>query len=297
MLDKKTAPRLGRGLDALLGIPTDGAQEIHHATPDGASTRVPIHTIQLNPYQPRKNFDEEELQQLAESIRQHGVLSPILVRRIEGGYQLISGERRLRAAQLVGLAEIPVHIRDMDEQQVLEAALVENIQRTDLNPIEKALGFREYLDKFRMTQEQLAQRIGVDRTTITNLLGLLNLPAEVQDHVRTGALSLGHAKILKGLSNPNQQIALAKQVIASSLSVHALEALLKEQKPERPASKNKSVMTEPERTAHVDALENELRQRLAVRVSIKLKGKDKGQIILPFENNDDFERLLERLRH
>lgn len=295
MLEKKSPPRLGRGLDALLGIPTEGAAEIHHATPDSA-TRVPVDAIQLNPHQPRKTFDDDELLQLAESIRQHGILNPLLVRRFEGGYQLIAGERRLRAARLVGLHDVPVHIRDMDEQEVLEAALVENIQRSDLNPIEKALGFRDYLDKFRMTHEHLAQRIGVDRTTITNLLGLLNLPAEVQDHVRTGALSLGHAKVLKGLSDPGQQIALAKQVIANSLSVHALEALLKQQKQERAAGRSREIEPEPDRTAHVDAIEDELRQKLAVRVAIKLKAKDKGQVILQFDSNDDFERILEVLR-
>ncbi len=295
MLEKKNPPRLGRGLDALLGIPTDGASEIHHATPE-SSSRIAVDAIQLNPYQPRKTFDDDELMQLAESIRQHGILNPLLVRRIDGGYQLIAGERRLRAARLAGLGEVPVHVCDMDEQQVLEAALVENIQRTDLNPIEKALGFRDYLDKFHMTHEQLAQRIGVDRTTITNLLGLLNLPPEVQDHVRTGALSLGHAKVLKGLSDSAQQIALAKQAIANSLSVHALEALLKQQKEERRSGRGKGADSEPDRTAHVDAIENELRQKLALRVSIKLKAKDKGQIILQFDSNDDFERILETLR-
>jgi ParB family chromosome partitioning protein len=184
----------------------------------------------------------------------------------------------------------------MDEQQVLEAALVENIQRTDLNPIEKALGFRDYLERFQLTHEHLAQRIGVDRTTITNLLGLLHLPAEVQDFVRTGALSLGHAKLLKSLTDPKQQVALAKQTIAANLSVHALDALLKEQKPEKAAGKSRSSPNEPLRTAHVDAIENELRQKLAVRVAIKLKSKDKGQIVLQFDGNDDFERLLEVLR-
>jgi ParB family chromosome partitioning protein len=296
MMEKKATSRLGRGLDSLLSLPHDGSSEMHHATPDGLAQRVPLHEIELNPYQPRKTFDEDELNQLAESIRQHGVLNPILVRPLDGKYQLIAGERRLRAAQRAGLTEIPVHIRSMDEQQVLEAALVENIQRTDLNPIEKALGFRDYLERFQLTHEHLAQRIGVDRTTITNLLGLLHLPAEVQDFVRTGALSLGHAKLLKSLTDPKQQVALAKQTIAANLSVHALDALLKEQKPEKAAGKSRSSPNEPLRTAHVDAIENELRQKLAVRVAIKLKSKDKGQIVLQFDGNDDFERLLEVLR-
>jgi ParB family chromosome partitioning protein len=294
-MEKKAQPRLGRGLDALFGTPGNGNSEKHHTTPDAPATKVAVASIQLNPYQPRKTFDEDELLTLAESIRIHGVLTPILVRPVAGGHQLIAGERRLRAAQLVGLTEIPAHVREMDEQQVLEAALVENIQRSDLNPIEKASGFKEYLDRFQMTHEHLAGRIGVDRTTITNLLGLLNLPPEVQEHVRTGALTLGHAKVLKGLSDAMQQIALSKEVIARSLSVHALEAQIKEQKEERAVEAKEKPVT-PSRTKHVAAIENELRQKLAVRVAIKLRAKDKGQIILQFDSNDDFERVIEILR-
>lgn len=294
-MDKKVQPRLGRGLDALFGSPGNGSNEKHHATPESPATKVAVASIQLNPYQPRKTFDEDELLQLAESIRIHGVLTPILVRPVPNGYQLIAGERRLRAAQLVGLTEIPANVREMDEQQVLEAALVENIQRTDLNPIEKAAGFKDYLDKFNMTHEHLAGRIGVDRTSITNLLGLLNLPPEVQEFVRTGAISTGHAKVLKGLSDSAQQIALSKEVIAKSLSVHALEAQIKEQK-EAKAAEAKGKPAPVGRTKHVAAIENELRQKLALRVAIKLKAKDKGQIVLTFDSNDDFERVLEVLR-
>jgi len=294
-MEKKSPARLGRGIDALFSNGAGGG-EPHHATPNGEGTRhVPIAAIQLNPHQPRKNFDEEELLALEDSIRAHGILVPILVRPLGDGYQLVAGERRLRAAQAAGLTDIPVHIRDMDEQQLLEAALVENIQRTDLNPIEKAAGFKEYLDKFQMTHEHLAGRIGVDRTTITNLLGLLNLPVEVQEFVRTGAISLGHAKVLKGLSDAAQQHALAREVIAKSLSVHGLEALLKQQKEEK-ATGVKEKPAEPGRTNHVQSIEDELRQRLAIRVAIKLKSKDKGQIVLQFDSNDDFERVLAVLR-
>lgn len=302
-MDKKLQPRLGRGLDSLFGGTALAEPSNGHANGDGAAltaappiTRVAVSSIQLNPYQPRKNFDEDEQEQLVESIRAHGILTPLLVRPLGDGFQLIAGERRLRAAQLAGLTEVPVHVREMDEQQVLEAALVENIQRADLNPIEKAAGFREYLDRFQMTHEHLASRIGVDRTTITNLLGLLNLPPEVQEFVRTGALSLGHAKVLKGITDPEQQIALAKQVIANSLSVHALEALSKQQKEEKAAAEAKEKAPEPGRTNHVQSIEDELRQRLAIRVAIKLKSKDKGQIVLQFDSNDDFERVLEILR-
>src|SRR5262249_47867396 len=234
------------------------------------STVVPIARIQLNPYQPRKTFADDELEQLAESIRTHGVLTPVLVRPLGDDFQLIDGERRLRAAQKVGLIEIPVHVRALTDQQVLEAALVENIQRADLNPIEKAQGFKEYLDKFQMTQEQLAGRLGLDRTTISNLLGLLNLVPEVQEFVRLGQLTLGHAKVLKAIAEPERQVSLAKDVIAKNLSVHALEQLSREQREDATEKTAKEKPAVP-KTNHVQSIEDELRQRFATRVAIKLK--------------------------
>jgi ParB family transcriptional regulator, chromosome partitioning protein len=294
-MEKKAPPRLGRGLESLVNGPhfaADKERSPHH----GPALRVPVGRIALNPYQPRKTFDEDELRALCDSIKIHGVLTPILVRPVGDKFQLVAGERRLRAAQQAGLTEIPAHVREMGEQQLLEAALVENIHRSDLNAIEKAHGFKDYLDKFQMTQEQLAARIGVDRTSISNLLGLLNLPAEVQDFVRSGALSLGHAKVLKGLSDARQQIRLSKEVIAKSLSVHALELLLKEHRDQKPDPTPAEKSLEAPKTAHVQSIEDELRQKLAVRVVIKISDKDKGQITLQFDSNDDFERLLEVLR-
>lgn len=285
-------PRLGRGLDALIGGVVDAIPPV-----TGPTAVVSISRIKNNPFQPRKAFDSEELAQLASSIREHGVLQPIVVRASGDGYQLIAGERRLRAAHNAGLAEIPVRIVEFDDQQVLEAALVENIQRSDLNAIEKAIGFKDYLDRFGMKQEQLAERLGIDRTTISNLLGLLNLPSEVQDFVRLGQLTLGHAKVLKGLHDPERVVALAKETIAKNHSVHALEQLTKLQKTEAAAAAGDVPAKEViEKTAHVLAIEDELRQRLATRVQIRLKGKDKGQIVLGFETTDDFERIVETFR-
>ena len=281
--------RLGRGLDALLGSVEEA--------PVGPVNRISVTAIQENPFQPRKLFDPEELAKLRDSIKEYGVLQPVVVRDTPAGYQLIAGERRLRAARDLGLAEIPVQVVDFTDQQVNEAALVENIQRSDLNPIEKASGFKDYLERFSITQEQLAERLGIDRTSISNLLGLLNLPAEVQDWVRTGQLSLGHAKVLKGVQGADRQTGLAKEVIARSLSVHALEGLVKQQKAEA-AGLPGPVVEKPvvERTAHVQALEDELRQKLACRVAIKLKAKEKGQITIQFDSNDDFERIVEVMR-
>jgi len=292
-MDVLTRPRLGRGLEALLG---DSSQVAKGAT----ALMVPIERIARNPYQPRKQFDEEQLQALSESIRTHGVLQPLLVREQGEGYQLIAGERRLRAAQAAGLREVPVHIVRLDDQQLFEAALVENLHRSDLNPLEKAHSFKDYLERFGLTQEQLAARLSLDRTTISNLLGLLHLPAEVQEAIRLGQISLGHAKVLKGIPDPQRQISLCKEVIMKNLSVHALELLVRQQRSEGMIStspaEGRSTSSPPEKTPHVQAIEDELRQRLAVKIEIRVKAKDKGQIILAFNSHDDFERLLEVLR-
>lgn len=280
----KDKPRLGRGLDALIG----GS----NGEPTTEQASVAVDRIQQNPFQPRKAFDAEELSQLSQSIRTHGILQPLVVRAVGDHYQLVAGERRLRAAQAAGVAEVPVRIVDFNDQQVLEAALVENIQRSDLNPIEKAHGFKDYLDRFHMTHEQLAARLGLDRTTITNLVGLLDLPTEVQEAVRVGQISGAHAKLLKGLPGRERQIAMCKEIIAKGLSVRAAEALIK-QKPEPRAEPAHAA---PEKSPHVQGIEDELRQKLAVRVDIRLRDKDRGQIVLAFESNDDFERVLEALR-
>jgi ParB family transcriptional regulator, chromosome partitioning protein len=280
--------RLGRGLDALLG-PTDQETII----PTGEMSQVAIERIQQNPYQPRKAFDTDELTALGESIRRHGILQPLVVRPVGDQYQLVAGERRLRAAQAAGFKEVPVRVVDFNDQQILEAALVENIQRADLNPIEKAQGFKDYLERFGMTQEQLARRLGLDRSTISNLVNLLDLAPEVQEVVRLGQISLGHAKVLKGLTDHDRQLALCQEIIARGHSVRATEALIKTQKPE-PAGTNHRAA--PEKTRHVQAIEDELRQKLATRVEIRLRDKDRGQLILGFDSNDDFERLLEVLR-
>lgn len=292
--------RLGRGLDALLGNHEAGTTVAVSAPHPQAS--VALDQIQQNPYQPRKAFDDDELASLSDSIRTHGVLQPLVVRRVGEQFQLIAGERRLRAAQAVGMTEVPVHIVDFNDQQVLEAALVENIQRSDLNPIEKAQGFREYVDRFHMTQEQLAQRLGLDRTTISNLVNLLDLAPDVQEAVRLLQISLGHAKVLKGVTDRTRQVSLCKEVIARGHSVRALEALVKGQNPYAVngasgsgSGGGGSTRSAVEKTAHIESLEDQLRQKLATRVEIRLRDKDKGQIIIGFESNDDFERLMELL--
>src|SRR5262245_9834997 len=213
-------PRLGRGLTSLLGEAGDG---------HGSRASLPVEQIQTNPYQPRKAFDEDEIGHLSDSIKTHGVLQPLVVRPLGDQFQLIAGERRLRAAQAAGLREVPVTVVNFDDQQVFEASLVENIQRSDLNPIEKAQGFKDYLDRYGVTQEQLAQRLGMDRTSVSNLVNLLHLPEEVQTAVRQNQITLGHAKILKGLASPQRQIEFCKEVVMRGLSVKALELIVRQQ--------------------------------------------------------------------
>jgi ParB family chromosome partitioning protein len=286
-MERKT--RLARGLDALFS----GAES---ETTSAATAQVQIASIDPNPFQPRKTFDDDELASLRDSIRTHGVLQPLIVRAAGDRFQLIAGERRLRAAQAAGLESVPVTVVDFNDQQVLEAALVENIQRSDLNPIEKAVGFKDYLERFKMTHEQLAQRLGLARPTITNLVALLDLPPEVQDMIRVGRITLGHAKILKGIQDRDQLIALAKEIVARGLSVHGTEAFLKQPLAQENESNGGGTRAVVEKTAHVQSIENELRQKLATKIEIRVKGDDKGQIVLGFETNDDFERLIEVLR-
>jgi ParB family chromosome partitioning protein len=285
-MDKK---RLGRGLDSLLG-----------ADMNDSTTEVGLDLIEHNPHQPRKNFDAEEISSLSSSVKNLGILQPLVVRHVGDRYQIIAGERRLRAAQEAGLTKVPIRIIDLNDQEAFEAALVENIQRTDLNPIEKALGFKDYLERFSMNHDALAKRLGVSRSTITNLINLLDLAAEVQDGVRFNQISEAHAKILKGVKNKERQVALFKQVVAMGLSVKATEALVREEKDVdmgdlavKPAEREER----PDyKTAHIRGVESELKQKLAAHVEIKLREKDKGQIVVRFETNDDFERILEVLR-
>ena len=289
-----TKPRLGRGLTSLLG---DGP--IGHDDYVGSSASLPLDQIQTNPHQPRKAFDDDEIAHLSDSIRAHGILQPLLVRPSGDHFQLIAGERRLRAARAAGLREVPVSVVNFDDQQVFEAALVENIQRSDLNAIEKAHGFKEYLDRYQITQEQLAGRLGMDRSSVSNLVNLLNLPEEVQSAVRLNQITLGHAKILKGLTSAKRQAELCRDVVMKGLSVKALELMVKQQKAEAEATEAAKVLKDvmpAYKTAHVQGIETELRQRFSARVEIKVKEKDRGQIVIGFDTNDEFERLVEALR-
>jgi len=256
---------------------------------------VPLDRIQANPHQPRKAFDQDELSAMSATVKSHGILQPLVVRQVGDQYQIIAGERRYRAAQQAGLAAVPVRVVDFNDQEVVEAALIENIHRTDLNPIEKAQGFKDYLDRFSLNHEQLAHRLGLARSTITNLVNLLELPAEIQDGLRVNHITEAHAKILKGIKDHDRQMSTYKQIVALGLSVKATEQFLREQRDELDPAESQPERGE-EKTAHVRSLEDELRQRLATPVEIKLRGKEKGQIVIRFDSNDDFMRVMDMLR-
>jgi len=292
--------KLGRGLHALLGGSDSGlSDDIFPAAAgvlDGPaeSASLPIGDIDANPYQTRKDYDAAELAGLVRSIRQLGVLQPILVRQHEGRYQLVAGSRRFRAAQEAGLDEVPVRVVDLDDQQTFAAALVENLQRQDLNAIEKAQAFQDYIGRFAVTHEELARHLGMERSTVTNLIRLLELPQPVQQLVRSGQLPFGHARTLLSLVDPTAQMALAKRIMAEGLSVRQVEALVKEPQPEsatpqpKPTGRGRKVA----KSNHIRSLENELRQRMGAKVEIRPKSNDKGTILIHFASHDEFERVM-----
>lgn len=272
---------LGRGLGALI---PEGIIAIEDRV-----QMIPITQIVSSPCQPRRQFSEETLAELVMSIRECGIIQPILLKPLHTGYQLIAGERRLRAARIVGLATIPAIIRNVSDLAALEMTLIENLQRKDLNPIEEAIGFRFLADEFGMTQEQIADRIGKDRVTITNTLRLLKLPDEIQHYVESEHLSMGHAKVLLTVTNREQQIKLAGMVIANGWSVRALESYLKtaahERKPPR------ETIPDPELNSAIDAL----RRRFGTKVEISRNQKCRGAIRVEFYSDEDLLRILELL--
>ena len=278
--------KLGRGLASLLK--TDDTDQ-----PTGDLAYIPISQIEPNPYQPRRDMDEAELGGLMESIRENGVLQPVLVRRVGQGFQLVAGERRWRASTQAGLDVLPAKIVDIDDQKMVEMAIIENLQREDLNPIDKAVAFRSYLNQFGMTQEVLATRVGLDRATISNFMRLLELPEPVQALVRAGGISMGHARALLALSDPNRQVELAKQVAREGLSVRTVERLASADASDKA---DKKPQARSRKSAHVENLELQLKKHLGTPVSIRLSRKSgQGQIIIDFRSNSEFERIYKVL--
>ncbi len=276
-------PALGRGLSAL--IPDTPA-----AVPAAADCSLEIDSDLLRPnkFQPRAQMDDERIEELARSIRANGIIQPIVVRKVEQGYEIVAGERRWRAAQRAGLLKVPVVVRDIPEDRLLAVALIENIQREDLNPIEEAVAYRRLSDEFHLTQEQIADAVGKDRSSIANYVRLLRLPQEVRANVASNALTMGHARALLGLNDESAQLRLSRDVVSRNLSVRETEALVK--KAASPEEKK------PPKTVdvHTRAAEDKLRLALGTRVRINRRGKG-GRIEIDFVNEDELQRLYERL--
>ena len=296
MVAKKTKSRgLGRGLSALMADVTSETEGLAAAEPRRPDMKVPIEKLRANPNQPRRTFLPEQLDELAASVKEKGIIQPLIVREISGGeYEIVAGERRWRAAQMAQLHEIPVIIRAFDDTEVLEVAIIENIQRADLNAVEEAAGYKQLMDKFGHTQEKLAEALGKSRSHIANLLRLLSLPTDVQTLVIEGKLTAGHARALITAENPSE---LAKQIVKQGLSVRATEALVKKQQhdedaPAAPRSRNLNAGKD----ADTRALEKDLSAILAMKVSINHKaGSETGQVVLTYENLDQLDDLCAKL--
>jgi ParB family chromosome partitioning protein len=305
--------RLGRGLSALLGstagegapgVPVGAAGIESRAVPSDSS-HVHVELIERNPFQPRKDFETESLDELVESIRQHGVLQPLLVRPCGGQYQLIAGERRLMAAKKAGLETVPCRVLELEDQAMCEAALEENLKRRDLNVLEKAQAFKEYMERFAASIDDVARQLSMSRSSVCNFLRLLDLTDFVKDAVLAERVSFGHARAILSLSH-DDQIALCQRIEKESLSVRETEAAVREilQTQQEPGAETIPFTTagaaaKPSAataSAHVRSLEENLQQIFAVGVQIKLGGKEKGKIVIPFANNDEFERILRHLR-
>ena len=277
--------RLGRGLEALIGA----AQPASSTSTD--LQRIPTSRIRPNPYQPRREFDPGALAELEASIKANGLLQPITVRRKGDSYELIAGERRLRAVRNLDWKEVPAVVRDFDDQTMLVLALVENLQRADLNPFEEARGYQRLLGEFSLTHQEVADAVRKDRSTITNLLRILSLPEHVQQLVESGKLSAGHARALAGMEHA-EALAAAERIVSGGLSVRQAEELVRKRRaPSAPAT---SAMDSPSRkqAAIVRQLEDELRHYLQTDVQIELRGDSKGAVSIAFYSPDDLDRIM-----
>ncbi len=304
--------RLGRGLSSLLGpgSPADGQPEFDGSQPAfgmGEFRQLDVNAIERNPYQPRKEFEAQALQELVESIAQHGVLQPVLVRQTPNGWQLIAGERRLIASRKVGLATIPARVVELGDAGVAEVAIVENLQRADLGDLEKAQSFQDYIAKFSCSVEELAKKLGKDRSTISNMLRLLELPEFVKVAIGQGKISASHGRALLPLEEESDQIAMCQRIQSESLSVRATEEAIRQKLnenilPFQPTGDDGKSTTSAGSSAaasksnHVASLEQQLRDLLGAKVEIKMQAKEKGKIVIHFTSNDEFDRLLGSLR-
>ncbi len=293
MASEKPTRRLGRGLDALLRGAPAREPAPGHGQPGLQSLK--IGSIRNNPYQPRKRFAASDLKELQDSIAANGLLQPITVRKSPKGedFELIAGERRLRATTNLGWREIPAIVKDVDDQALLTYALVENLQRADLDPIEEAEGYQQLLKEFGLTQQGVADLVGKDRATVANSLRVLNLPAGVREMLRDGKLTLGHAKPLLGLDKPEKMLALAKEIVARGLTVRDVERRLHSEAPHRSRRSRPKSPSTGSNSASVKAAEGLIRRRLQTDVELTAREGGAGSITVRFYSNEDLERILE----
>ena len=287
---------LGRGLSALLKDPSNDIQSVSDKNADkvvGSIVELDLDSIDVNPFQPRTSFNEESLRELASSIKELGVIQPITVRKLDfNTYQLVSGERRFRASKLIGLKTIPAYIRIANDQESLEMALVENIQRQDLDPIEIAISYQRLIEEIQVTQEELSDRVGKNRSTIANYLRLLKLDPIIQTGMRDGFISMGHGRALINIEDTNDQLNIYEKIVSNNLSVRDTEAIVRSYKTQEgkiPSTK-KSVPT------FAKEAKKELAALLNTEVAIKIASSGKGQLVVPFKNKEDFQRILKLIK-
>jgi ParB family chromosome partitioning protein len=282
---------LGKGLAAL--IPARSQKTALTAHPEGTERFLKVADIKPNRYQPRRRIKDESLNELAESIREKGVIEPVIVRRSETGYELIAGERRFRAVQKLGLPEIPAIIRQATDQEALELAIIENIQRENLNAMEESRGYERLMKEFALTQEALSKKVGKERSTVANSLRLLSLPAEVQNLLEDDKLTAGHARAIMMAANPARQISLAKEIVAKGLSVREAESKARGESVKQAGS---AVPKTKNLDQHLSNIQNEMQRALGTKVRLVPKGKAKGKIEIEYYSAEDFERIMERLK-
>jgi len=292
---------LGKGLSALLNdseniLPNKTSRSVSES-PEvnnmGSVNEIRLNDIEVNPFQPRTEFDEDALAELAASIKLQGLIQPITVRRVNAhSYQLISGERRLRASKLAGLTSIPAYVRSANDQQMLEMALIENIQRENLNAIEVAISFQRMIEECNLKQEELGDRVSKNRSTVTNYLRLLKLPPVIQASIRDGEITMGHAKALIAVTDPGKQLYIHRHIIQQGLSVRKVEEMVREE--QKPGIKKEGKQPEPI-SFQMQKIQDDLASKFSTRVKLKLSSQGKGSIEIPFLSEDDLGRILEML--
>lgn len=288
---EKRKNALGRGLGAILSSSPEQVAEIVEAV--SAINEISLDDIEVNNFQPRDFFDQEKLQELAESIKVQGIIQPITVRQLSAGkFQIISGERRFRASKLAGLTAIPAYVRKADDQQMLEMALIENIQRENLNPIEVSLSYQRLISECGLKQEELGDRVGKNRSTVTNFLRLLKLPPDIQAGIRDNTISMGHAKAILSIEDIDRQLALFKKLVSEQLSVRQAEELARE----LTTGKEKKVETSAAKENYeIKSLQTKLSSHFGTKIVVKSDEKNRGEIKIPFVSKEDLNRLLDIL--